>query len=127
MYRAAISLLYLLSDNFAMDDLDGFNEIDELVALFLRQVTELYDGIVGIARATLVLTTVPHDGLHDVAGTTVVQTLNAAATLGGQSTAPQRGGATPARSDVVLHPQTMLHEVGIGPYLLVRIARHVAV
>ena len=110
-----------------LQDSDGFDEIDDLVALLLRQVAEFLHRTVGVAHTTLVLATVPHDGLHHVAGPTVVQPLHATATLSGQPTSPQRSGAAPARADVVLHPQAMLHKVGVGPYLLVRIARHVAV
>ena len=69
----------------------------------------------------------PHDSLHDVAGAAVVQTFHTAATLSGQSATPQRRSAAPARADVVLHPEAVLYEVGVRPYLLVRIARHVAV
>ena len=83
---------------------DGFNEEDDHVALFLRQLSEVQDGGVGIARSTLVLAAVPHDGLHDIAGTTVVKTLYATAALGSQSASPQRGGTAPAGADVILHP-----------------------
>ena len=112
---------------FLFTNLNRFNEIDDLVALCLLQVAELHNGVVGIAGAALVLASMPHDGFHDIAGTAVVQTFHAAAALGGQSASPQRGGATPTCTDVILHPQTMLNEVGVWPYLLMGIAWHVVV
>ena len=83
---------------------DGFDEEDDHVTLFLRQISEVQDRSVGIARSALIFAAMPHNGLHDIAGTTVVQTLYAAAALGGQSASPERGGTTPAGADVVLHP-----------------------
>ena len=67
---------------------DRFNEIDELFTFFLRQVTELYDGVIGIARAALVLTAVPHDSLQYVAGPAVVQTIIGTSETATQTASP---------------------------------------
>ena len=56
-----------------------------------------------------------------------MEALSARTALACQSAPPERSGSAPARAYVVLHEETVLHHVGIGPYLLVRIARHVAV
>ena len=69
----------------------------------------------------------PHDSLDDVACTAVVQALRTRSTLAGQSTSPERCGATPACADIVLHEKTVLHHVGVGPYLLIGIAGHVGI
>ena len=67
------------------------NRLDEeyhLVALLLRELSELLHRFVSIALATLLSATVPHDGLYDVAGTAVVQALSARPALAGQSSTP---------------------------------------
>lgn len=69
----------------------------------------------------------PHDSLQRVAGTAVVQTVLGSCTELRQATAPEWSGAAPAGTDVVLHEETVLYEVGIWPDLLVGVARHIAV
>ena len=66
----------------------------------------------------------PHDSLQRVAGTAVVQTVLGTCTELRQATAPEWSGAAPAGTDVVLHEETVLYEVGIWPDLLVGVARH---
>ena len=62
-----------------------------------------------------------------VACAAVVETVFGTGTELRQSAAQERSGAAPACADVVLHEETVLYEVGVRPYLLVRIAWHVAV
>ena len=64
----------------------------------------------------------PHDGLDDGSCATVVQTVVGTSQSSAQSAAPEWGSATPARADVVLHEQTVLNHIRIGPDGLVRIA-----
>ncbi len=67
---------------------DGFYEEHELVALLLRKVTESRYAVVGIALATFVAASVPHDGFDDISRTAVVQTLDATSALGSESASP---------------------------------------
>ena len=106
---------------------NGLDEEDDLVALRLGECAELFDTFIGIALAALRGAAMPHNGLDDVACTTVVQALRTRSTLAGQSTSPERCGATPACADIVLHEKTVLHHVGVGPYLLIGIAGHVGI
>ena len=101
--------------------------MNDLFPLALVQIAELDDRLVSIARTTFISAAVPHDGFEHVASTAVVKPFHTAATLGSQATSPQGSGATPACTDVVLHPKSVLHEVGIGPYLLMGIAGPIAV
>ena len=98
-----------------------------MVALFLAELSESEHRLVGIALAAFGGATVPHDGLYDVAGTAVMQAFRTRAALGCQATAPEGSGAAPTRADVVLHKQSVLHHVRVGPNLLIGIARHVGV
>ena len=107
--------------------LDGFYEEDYLVALFLAELSESEHRLVGIALAAFGGATVPHNGLDDVAGAAVVEALRSRTAFAGQSAAPEGSGAAPARADVVLHKQSVLHHVRVGPNLLIGIARHVGV
>ena len=107
--------------------LNALNKEDELLTFLLREVAELHNGVVSIALTALVLASVPHDSFEHVSSAAVVQTLHPATRLASQSTSPQWSGTTPTCADIILHPQTVLHEVSIRPYLLVRIARHIAV
>ena len=110
-----------------IDRLDGFNKMDDLLSLVLFQVAELDNRFVGIARTAFISTAVPHNGYEYIASTAVVKPFHTAAALGSQATSPKRGGTAPACTTVVLHPETVLHEVGLGPDFLVRITRHIAV
>ena len=56
-----------------------------------------------------------------------MQAFRTRAALGCQATAPEGSGAAPARAYVVLHEEAVLHHVGVGPNLLVRIAGHVGI
>ena len=103
--------------------LDRLHEEDDVVAVSLLQVAEFLDGVAGVALGVAV----PHDSLHGVACTAVVETVFGTGTEFRQSATPERSGAAPACADVVLHEETVLHKVGVRPYLLVRIARHVVV
>ena len=98
-----------------------------MVALFLAELSELEDGLVGIALAALGGATVPHNGLDDVAGAAVVEAFRSRTAFTGQSAAPEGSGAAPTRADIVLHKQSVLHHVRVGPNLLIGIARHVGV
>ncbi len=69
----------------------------------------------------------PHDSLDDVAGTAVVQAVFSPRAEFRQTASPQRSGAAPAGTYVVLHAEFVLYEVGVGPNLLVREAGHIAV
>ena len=64
----------------------------------------------------------PEDGLDLVPRTTVVQTVLSTGIDERQTASPQRGGAAPRAMDTVLHVQTVLDHVGIGPDGLVLIA-----
>ena len=68
----------------------------------------------------------PHDGFDDCTCAAVVQAVGCGAsrTLLVQATSPKRCRAAPSRTDVIDHVQSVLHHVGVGPNLLVRIARH---
>ena len=103
--------------------LDRLHEEDDVVAVSLLQVTELLDGVASITLGVAV----PHDSLHGVACAAVVETVFGTGAELRQSAAPERSGAAPACADVVLHEETVLYEVGVRPYLLVRIAWHVVV
>ena len=103
--------------------LDGIDELHDGIAVLLAEVAEFLHGPAGVALAVAV----PHDGFDDVAGAAVVQTVGGAGADGGEAAAPQRGGAAPAGADVVLHVQLVLDHVGVGPYLLVGIARQTLV
>ena len=58
---------------------------------------------------------VPHDGFHLVAGAIVVQTVFSTCQLQTQAASPKRSGAAPARADVVLHKEFVLHHIGVRP------------
>ena len=106
---------------------NGFNEEDDLVAFFLAEVAETENRVVGIACAAFPSASVPHDCLDDIASTAVVKSFNTSSALSCEASSPEWCGAAPARPNVVLHPKSVLNEVGIGPNLLIGIARHVVV
>lgn len=125
--------VWLLSESFHVSvkhfnlsvimPLDRLYEEYDVVAVSLLQVAELLDGVAGVALGVAV----PHDGLQGVACAAVVETVFGTGTELRQSATPERSGAAPASADIVLHVETVLHEVGVWPYLLVRIAWHVVV
>ena len=102
---------------------DGFDERHHGVAVLLAQLAELLDRASGVALGAAV----PHDGFNHGTGAAVVHAVGGAGALAAQPSSPQRRGATPAGAYVVDHEQTVLDHVGIGPYLLVGIARQTAV
>ena len=90
--------------------LNRVNEFHDGIAVFLRQFAEFLHCAAGIALGIAM----PHDGLDDGLGATVVQTVAASSAAGRQATAPERGGAAPARADVVLHVKLVLDVILAG-------------
>ena len=57
----------------------------------------------------------PHDCLDLITRTTVVQTVLGTRQTERQTTSPEWRGTTPARADIILHEQAVLHHIGVGP------------
>ena len=69
----------------------------------------------------------PHDGLDNGSGSTIMQAIVSSREAATQTTAPERCGAAPACADVVGHKQAMLNQVCVWPDSLVGIFwQHVA-
>lgn len=112
---------------FMFIGLNGFYEEDHLVALFLGELTEFLYRLVSIALTAFGRASVPHDGLYHIACPTVVHAFRARSALLGQATSPQRSSPTPSCANIIFHEEPVLHHIGIGPYLLVWIARHIGI
>ena len=95
-------------------------ECHDSLTVFLRKVIEFLGRLEGVA---LLAVAMPHDCLYLITGTAVMQAVLGSGVLKRQSASPERGRATPASANVVLHKQTVLHHIRIGPYFLVRIFR----
>ena len=98
--------------NHVPTELYGVDEGDDGVAVFLTQIVELLRSPVGI---TLLTIGVPHDCLHDITGTAVMQTVALTRLLLTQATAPERCRTAPAGTDIISHVELMLYEIGIRP------------
>ena len=100
----------------------GIYETNDCIAVGFGEFAELLNAISGIAFRGK---SVPHNCFQSGASATVVQTVGSGATghLLVQATSPQRSGATPTATNIIHHQEFVLHHIGVGPNLLVRIAR----
>ncbi len=75
------------------------DEFHDGVSLRFVEVAELLSRPTSLALGVAV----PHDGSHHVTGAAVVQAVAVSGARAHQALAPKRGGAAPARADVILH------------------------
>lgn len=107
--------------------LNRINKFYYELTLLFRQVAEVLYSPESIALSALANASVPHDGLESVSGAAVVQAVRMSGTQALQSSSPQRCRFAPSCAQVVLHEETVLHEVGVGPYFLFWVAHHACV